>query len=187
MATLVTAVVQFLSVMTVSSHIFLILLLAFFLMTKVIRRKPRAYVMVVNRIRRHYMALSLLVSAVATSGSLFFSEIALWDPCKLCWLQRIFMYPQVLIAGIAIWKKDNSVYRYILPMSLIGGSISAYHYYISSLSNAASSGVCSATGPSCLVEYFTEYGYVTIPMMALTAFALITVFMVIGKKKTAGG
>ncbi|KPC98964.1 Disulfide bond formation protein C [Geobacillus sp. BCO2] len=67
-------------------------------------------------------------SLIATLGSLYFSEVLGFIPCDLCWFQRIFMYPQVIILGIAIVRKDAAAARYSFTLSLIGGGISLYHY-----------------------------------------------------------
>ena len=44
-------------------------------------------------ISAHGLLFAFVVVATATLGSLFYSEIAGFEPCKLCWFQRIFMYP----------------------------------------------------------------------------------------------
>lgn len=69
-----------------------------------------------------------LVSIIATLGSLYFSEIQSFIPCELCWYQRILVYPLVLILGIATFQNDKSVKKYVLPISIIGSSISLFHY-----------------------------------------------------------
>ncbi|WP_249686020.1 disulfide oxidoreductase, partial [Bacillus velezensis] len=67
-------------------------------------------------------------SFIATLGSLYFSEIMKFEPCVLCWYQRIFMYPFVLWLGIAVVKKDYLIASYSLPIASIGACISLYHY-----------------------------------------------------------
>lgn len=127
-------------------------------------------------VSRHGLTLMFIVALVATVGSLYFSEIALWAPCKYCWIQRILMYPQVVLLGIALWQKDRTVAKYILALSVIGALYAAYHYYIQMYDIIASptnpATPCDASGESCVKTPFTEFGYITIPMMALTAFLL---------------
>jgi disulfide bond formation protein DsbB len=175
MATIVQLVTQALSVLAVALHLGLILFLLLGLIAWLSKARLGFFQRLIAFIRSHALPIAFIFALTATSGSLFFSEIAHYEPCELCWFQRIFMYPQVILLGIALWKKDTRIYRYIIPLCLIGGSISAYHYTISTLAKAAATGVCSATGPSCVVEYFTQYGYITLPMMALTAFFFIAV------------
>jgi disulfide bond formation protein DsbB len=125
---------------------------------------------------RNGLLLMLIVSLTAMLGSLFFSEIAGWNPCKYCWIQRIFLYPQVVLLLVALWKKDRSVARYILALSIIGALYAAYHYYIQLYDIVASptnpATPCDASGESCVKTPFMWFGYITIPMMALTAFVL---------------
>lgn len=120
-----------------------------------------------------------LVSIVATGGSLYLSEIAGFIPCELCWMQRIFMYPLAILLGIACFRADKHIIPYVLPLSIIGGCFSIYH--ISEQKFGAPS-VCTGTVP-CSGEYINWFGFVTIPMLALTAFILITVVLSISYKK----
>jgi len=124
-----------------------------------------------------------IVAATATAGSLFFSEIAGWVPCKDCWLQRIFMYPQAVLLALALWKKDKGIAPYILALCLIGAAISTDHYIdqVEAAFFPEPSGEelgalmepCDATGISCAeTQIDFAFGYITIPMMALTAFVL---------------
>ncbi|OGZ57653.1 MAG: hypothetical protein A2827_01250 [Candidatus Spechtbacteria bacterium RIFCSPHIGHO2_01_FULL_43_30] len=74
--------------------------------------------------------LSLSIAIASTIFSLFHSEIAGFEPCKLCWLQRIFMYPQIVLLGIAWFKKDFKIVNYALPLVIIGTIVAVYHNYI---------------------------------------------------------
>ncbi len=130
-------------------------------------------------ISRNGLTLMLIVALAATGGSLFFSEIAGWTPCKLCWWQRIFMYPQVLLLGIALWKRDRTIARSILVLSVIGMLIALYHYgeqvHASLLPPDAALEPCDATGESCArTEIRFHFGYITVPFMAFSAFLLNT-------------
>jgi len=126
------------------------------------------------------LIFSFFVALVAMSGSLFFSEVAHFLPCKLCWYQRICMYPQVLILGIAAFKNDFSVKKYIIPLSVIGLCISIYHYL---LQMSPFPLPCSDEIVSCAQKPFAYFGYITIPLMALTAFILIILFLIASKEK----
>lgn len=163
--TLVEFVNQFLSFLVVCSHIAL-------LVAAVLWKKIPAW------FRKKSILLAFIVATTSTLGSLFFSEVAQYDPCKLCWFQRIFMYPLTLLLGVALWKKDKGVRKYVMPMCVIGATIAAYHYVI--YVSAKASSVCSVD-TSCIIDYFTEFGYVNIPMMALTGFVLICVLMLLQK------
>lgn len=125
----------------------------------------------------HGLVLMLVVALAATLGSLYFSEIAGWTPCKLCWYQRIFMYPQVVLLAMALWRKDARIAPYVFALSLIGMAIAALHYdeqlnFALNPLDPELGKPCDATGTSCARTPSFEFGYITIPMMALTAFVL---------------
>ena len=136
-------------------------------------------------IEENGLILAWLMAVIATMGSLFFSEVAKYDPCVLCWYQRILMYPLVLILGLAILKKDKNILPYMLVMSLMGLIIALYHYYVQV------SGVeivpCSVSGysASCTQQFVLRYGYVTIVSMSATAFGLISSIgmVMVGKRQ----
>jgi len=104
--------------------------------------------------------------------SLYYSDIIGYEPCKLCWFQRIFLYPQVVILGLALWKKEASARIYSLALAAIGALIAVYHIFVEH--NLAPT-PCGATGPSCAVRYVYEYGFVSIPVMSFVAFLAIIV------------
>lgn len=135
-------------------------------------------------IEENGLVLAWLMAVIATGGSLFFSEVAGYQPCVLCWYQRILMYPLVLILGLAVLKKDTGILPYMLVMSLMGLAIALYHYYVQV------SGVeilpCSVLGysVSCTEQFVLRYGYVTIVAMSATAFGVISSIgvMMMGRK-----
>lgn len=122
---------------------------------------------------------------VATVGSLFFSEVWHLPPCTLCWYQRIFMYPLVLILGIGIVRKDKNIPFYVLPLSAIGLIIAAFHnlLYYGILPEAAAP--CTA-GVSCTTKFFAWFGFITIPFLSLVAFAVISATMFFYIRKDSG-
>ncbi|NCO11065.1 disulfide bond formation protein B [Candidatus Pacearchaeota archaeon CG_4_9_14_0_2_um_filter_39_13] len=128
---------------------------------------------VVDILRGKEMFWMFLVSLVAMLGSLYYSEIAGYNPCTLCWYQRIFMYSQVFILGLASFRKDKKVMPYIYLLSAIGLLIAVYHY-IMQLSQVDSV-FCELVGysASCSETFFLSMGYITIPLMAASAFLLI--------------
>lgn len=114
------------------------------------------------------------VSLVATLGSLYFSEVRGYEPCTLCWYQRILMYPIVLISGVALFQKNARIALTLAVFSIIGGSISLYHYGIQKLSFLSDSApVCGNV--SCTGQYINYLGFITIPFLALTAFLIILI------------
>jgi disulfide bond formation protein DsbB len=119
-----------------------------------------------------------VIAVVAVSGSLFFSEYADFIPCPLCWYQRIAMYPLALILVIAAVRRDHgAAFVYGLPLAVIGALFSTYHVYVE-INPDAEAGFCQAGGVSCATKWIDVLGYVTIPVLALTAFVSIAVLLV---------
>ncbi len=124
---------------------------------------------------------TFIMALVATLGSLYYSEIAGFEPCKYCWFQRILMYPLTIIMFIALRIKDKYISRYVLPISVMGTLLAGYHY-LTQLGWLPST--CVATGYSvgCAKVFVMTFGYITIPMMSFTAFLLILVLQIISKR-----
>ncbi|MBP3963301.1 disulfide oxidoreductase [Paenibacillus lignilyticus] len=126
---------------------------------------------------KYALYLAWIVSIVATGSSLYLSEIMHFIPCNLCWYQRIFMYPLVVLLGIASYRNDRRLIPYIWPLSLLGGLIALYHYAEQQIPALAKMLPCTV-GVPCSEDYLDWFGgYVTIPFLALIAFALITMLM----------
>jgi disulfide bond formation protein DsbB len=128
--------------------------------------------------------LAFLVSAIATGGSLFFSEIARFVPCELCWFQRICMYPLSITTLLAALANDRRVARYLLPLPLVGAGVSVYHLLIENGAIKEPS-ACLIGGAGCSVKWINEFGYMTIPTLALTGFALCLVFLFLAAQPPA--
>ncbi|WP_438447930.1 disulfide oxidoreductase [Gorillibacterium sp. sgz5001074] len=127
--------------------------------------------------KENSLFLAWVVAVTATLGSLYFSEIMQYIPCKLCWIQRIFMYPLAILLGIATVKKDYKITGYVLSLTIPGGLVSLYHYlYEKTDWFHAASNFCGEN--PCDIEYINWFGFVTIPFLALVAFILITVAMI---------
>jgi disulfide bond formation protein DsbB len=122
-------------------------------------------------------------SVLALAGSLYFSEVMKYEPCELCWYQRILMYPLVIFLGIAMIRKDASQWLYVLPLSVIGVCVSLYHYLIQKTSFFADSAPACGRVP-CTGEYINYAGFITIPFLALIAFLSITMIMLLLNKQT---
>ena len=122
----------------------------------------------------HYLVL--VVALVATLGSLLFSEVLRFEPCRLCWFQRIAMYPIVILGFVGIIKQDEYLPNYVLPFSAIGICISIYHILIQNGVVLTSTGCTTAL---CSIKYINWLGFISIPVLAGIAFLLINVLMII--------
>jgi disulfide bond formation protein DsbB len=121
--------------------------------------------------------LAFAVAAAATAGSLYFSEVADFAPCRLCWFQRIAMYPLSVILFVAAVRNDRQVRWYVVPLAVIGAAISTYHYLIE-WKPELEGGACSV-GPPCSVPWFRELGIVSLAFMAWCGFVAILVLVLV--------
>ena len=136
-------------------------------------------------VNKNVLPLLFVTSLAALIGSLSYSNIVGFPPCELCWIQRIFMYPQSLIALIAIIKKDKNIVDYLLPLSILGALVSFYH---SLVHWGIGTGLlaCTADGGECGKVYVLEYSYITIPFMAFTTFVYLITISFLYKKSING-
>ncbi len=125
---------------------------------------------------------SFLIFLSGMVGSLLYSDVAQLTPCLLCWYQRIFLYPQVFILGMAAWKRDWNIIDYSILLSIAGVGVAAYHYALQMGTNLPAP--CEALGSvPCNTTQILEFGYITIPLMSLTAFLLSLVLMIVAKRE----
>lgn len=128
---------------------------------------------ILELVRAWWMPASLIIVVGAFVGSIFYSEIAGFPPCSLCWYQRIFIYPQIiLLVGALIWR-DRSIARYLLPLSIIGGIIALYNSYLQYGGSPLIPCAANVAAISCAQRFVFEFGYLTLPLMSLTAFILL--------------
>lgn len=129
-------------------------------------------------IKKNLIQFALFQAVLATTGSLIFSEILKFPPCILCWYQRIFMYPLVIILAVGIWKKDKNVHLYALPLSITGLIISIYHnlLYYKILPESAAPCILEI---SCTTKFIEWLGFITIPFLSMLAFGSITLLILL--------
>jgi disulfide bond formation protein DsbB len=124
------------------------------------------------------LPLAAAVAGTAMIGSLYFSEVANYEPCTLCWYQRIVMYPSAIMLAIAAWRRDLGVRVYLLPLLAIGGVVATYHYLLERFPDTLETSVCSV-GIPCSAVWFEQFGFITLPLMALVGFCTIAGLLVI--------
>lgn len=127
----------------------------------------------INYIQHHLIYLAWIQVLIATIGSLFFSEVVNFVPCELCWYQRILMYPLVLVLTIGILLRDQNIRHYALPFSILGLGIAAYHNLLYYGVIPTGWHVCTG-GVPCETRWIQWFGFVGIPFLSLTAFAIVT-------------
>ena len=167
-----------LSVLTILSQILsvLVLLMIIFRTKSIVFQKMGAF------LKKHAMWMAFFVALIAMLGSLFYSDILKYEPCVLCWYQRVVMYPNVILLGMALLRKSRDIIPYSAVLSGIGALIAGFHYYLQVRPIQAA--FCDAIGysVSCTESFFLNFGYVTIAMMAFSAFILIFLLLVVQRK-----
>jgi disulfide bond formation protein DsbB len=125
------------------------------------------------------LPLGFAVALTCTLGSLYMSEVRHFTPCDLCWYQRICMYPLVVLLGIAALRRDRGVWRYVLPLAVIGAGISTYHYLHERFPDSVATS-CSLEA-SCSTLWIWELHFLSIPGMAWVGFVLIATLVLIAR------
>ncbi|RTE07185.1 disulfide oxidoreductase [Paenibacillus whitsoniae] len=125
-----------------------------------------------------------IIAVIALGGSLFFSEVMLFEPCKLCWFQRICMYPLAPLLGVAAYRNDRGIIPYARLLSVVGMCFSLFHYLEQKVP-AMSKVLPCTVGVPCSGQYINWLGFITIPFLALVAFALITLLLFVRESTQA--
>ncbi len=174
----VALVTQILSALTVLADIAIGLFVVAVLIGLVntpFRQHARSFL---AHIGRHGALYAFVITLGATLGSLYYSVIAQFEPCNLCWWQRIFMYPLPVLYAVHLARRDHTDKNIIYETFALGGigaAIALFHYWGQMFQNSILP--CPTVGLACASTPFLEYGYVTIPMMSLSIFVLAGICM----------
>ncbi len=129
---------------------------------------------------RASLGLALVVSVTAMAGSLYYSEHMGYVPCKLCWYQRICMYSLAVILTVATIRRDRGVRFYAVPLAGIGAVVAAYHSWVQAYPPDGGTSFCT-TDASCTARYVWEFGFVSLPFMALCGFLFVLAMMFVAR------
>ncbi len=121
-----------------------------------------------KKIFSHGMLFAWALAGIAIAMSLFYSTIIGFDPCNLCWWQRVYMYPNFFLLGYALIKKEKTIVRYSLVLLSVGLLYALYHLFI--YYGGSPLVACGADAEACVRRYVWEYGFMTIPLMSATGF-----------------
>jgi disulfide bond formation protein DsbB len=135
------------------------------------RRAPSAWATTLDLFGPSALTLGALIAIVATAGSLYLSEVAHFVPCRLCWYQRIGMYPLAVILPIAAIRKDTRAWLYPFALAVAALPISIYHVLLEHFPSLET-GACDPNNP-CSIVWTRHFGVVTIPYMAASGLAAI--------------
>lgn len=159
-----------------------VILLATVALGLLIFKHPNVYLHhLLRKTADHAFLLGFIVSFGSLVGSLVYSNIIGFDPCELCWWQRIFIYPQTVLFAVALYNEkvnkvqDDMVFLYSLILSFIGAAIALFQYY-GQMFDPELLSACASQGASCSKIFFVSFGYITIPMMSLTAYIFLILF-----------
>ena len=114
-------------------------------------------------------------------GSLYFSEVAHFVPCTLCWFQRIGMYCARDHPLRGHGARDRNIRVYGITLALVGLPISIYHYLVEWYANLETN-VCS-TGLSCSIVRCRSLGFMSLAYMAGSGVALIALLLALTPKE----
>jgi len=125
-----------------------------------------------------------LIATSSTLGALFFSEVMDLPPCVLCWYQRIFIFPLVLLLPAGLFPFDPKVVRYTLPLSAVGGSIAVFHVLLTYGLIPERIRPCTQ-GVPCALNQIEWFGFVSIPLLSLVAFCVINALLLVAHYKVS--
>jgi len=131
---------------------------------------------ILDQVRDAGLWLVFTLTGTSMLGSLYFSEVAHYAPCKLCWYQRIAMYSLAIVFLVAAIRKDKAIAPYGITLAAIGSAISVYHYLVEWFPTLESN-VCAVDVP-CTTVWFRRFGFVSLPFMALCAFVSSIVVLI---------
>lgn len=128
--------------------------------------------------------LCWLLACVSTLGSLFFSQVMDFAPCVLCWYQRIFLFPLVIILALGLFPFDKKAVKFAFPLAIAGLLTAFYHNLLSAGIIPENLRPCSQ-GVSCTEEYLDLFGFLTIPLLSFLSFLMITAILLILQRRTS--
>lgn len=150
-----------------------------------LRKKLPDLAPVVDFTERFGMHFAFLIALASTAMSLYYSNALGFVPCWLCWLQRIFIYPQVVLFGMAIWKKDSKIADYSIALSIVGAIIALYQHYIQIGGHSLVPCPVNPGAGDCAQRILFEFGYITFPLVAFITFSLVIVLMLFVRKRSS--
>jgi disulfide bond formation protein DsbB len=131
--------------------------------------------------------LALGLTGISSALSLYYSDVLGFIPCSLCWFQRVFLYPQVILFAVAFICKQNvyktGVWISVTALSILGGLVALYQHYLQMGGGSILPCPVSSDGADCAARILFEYNHITYPYMALVLFAFVIVLMLIARSK----
>lgn len=130
-----------------------------------------------------YAFTAWLVATISVLGALFLGEVMGYAPCVLCWYQRIFMFPLVLVLAAGLFPLDTRLVRYAAPLAVAGWIVALVHVLL--VAGVIPESVTPCTqGVPCSKIQLNLFGFVTIPLLSLAAFSVINLLLLTTYFKT---
>ena len=168
----ISEVNYFLALGTLLVQIVTVVLLVVF----ILRKRVAAFADVAGTVGNWGLWVAFVVTLGSTVFTVYYSDVLGFEPCYWCYWQRIFLFPQILLLGMAAWKKDGYMADYSIILSVAGAGVALYHHAMQMLPGSGLP--CPATGVSCAQRVFFEFNYITFPLMAFSVFAFLIVVMI---------
>lgn len=125
----------------------------------------------------HIILATIFISSVLIS--LVYEYILGFEPCLLCWYQRIAIFGIAILSLSSDFRKNKLLQKQIIIFAILGLVVALVHNYIDIFPTGVD--ICGS-GPSCLKRYVYEFGYITIPMMSFTVLLSGLVLSLFNKK-----
>lgn len=135
------------------------------------------------QLARYALPAAFALSLAASILTLVYSEAFSLAPCGLCWLERAFLYPIPVITGIALWARDTGVGKYVIGLTLPGAVIALYHHYLQMGGSALIECPAAPGAADCAQRFIFEFGYITFPWMAFSAFVFLGLLMLAARPR----
>ena len=139
---------------------------------------------VLSHISKYALQIGFTVSLFGTLLSLYYSDYLGILPCGLCWFQRVFLYSQLFLFGLAWYKNDRKIFDYTLVLSIAGLIVAAYHSYLQMGYSELLPCPAIASTIDCAKPTFVEFGFVTFPFMSVVTFVFLALLSVTVTKFT---
>lgn len=156
-----------------------VFIFAIFVFYKIIKNKNDKFL---NFVAKNALLIGFITALGGTFLTLFYSEYLQYKPCDLCWFQRIFLYPQIILFGLALWKKDFSIFVYTFMLSLFGLVIAVYHHMLQIGYDIYKPCSEAPFAVDCAKPSFIEFNFVTFPFMAVVLFAFLTILSIVAMR-----
>lgn len=126
---------------------------------------------------RYGLWFGTIFVAFGTLVTLYYSEVLGQAPCSLCWIQRVFLYPQVVILGIGALIADRRAVLYATVLSLLGAGVALYHHALQVGLLPHLPCPADAGALDCALPTFMAWGFISFPFMAFALFLFVALYL----------